>query len=179
MTRDRFIEVFKQVRPGTKLRIEGYISQDGSIGNYTVEVLKPEGYMDLVRQSREQLLARRHTFNSTNEKAACSKLLDAWGKTLARTSTRNYVEKLRPAINMPVLLLSDVQPDVYVLCGLRNLIPPAKVLPPDEKTNQRSTRERDPINVICDEIKDTLPIASFIGRLNLVPETLDDVTILP
>lgn len=174
----KFQQVFQAAKPGSIIRIKGYQSQDGSVKDHVVEILQPySGYRDLIRASRDALVLSEHTFVTPDQKAAYAKLRASYTRTLENQGATPRDSGLRPATGYPCLMVDDNKPGTYILLNLRTVVPPFVTREAEAKTAKRAST-RDPVNVEADAIVKTLPIAQFIGRMNLVPSAIDDVELV-
>lgn len=160
---------------GKSFWVRGYTSSDGSVADLKVEIIGREGYLDMVRQSKELLpAAAAQVFSSSESEgystedsaSAFSKLRESLSKKLETTDEGASVRASRETFS-PVtsnIMIVDGNQEHVAVFRVRILEKIAITPAPSSKTpNKRS------VTKLKDMIESKLPIDAYRHRLNLYP----------
>lgn len=164
------IEAIAAASRGGTLHIRGYRTSNGAEMNYTVKLLGPNGYKDLVRESLEKAgdLPRPAEFDNEVWAEAMAEKISSWQKTLnGDTAPRSFSRALMEHEGYSTY--AD-DPDTYIL---RNLMKVSEeVVTPGEEKMVKSAAKTLAKAVIDRQ----LPIGKYLGQLNLAPGKYISVT---
>lgn len=141
---------------------------EGLRSDITVVVIGRDGYKDMVRKSREELQMKLSQLTASDYHDAAQELLTSWDKTLSGVpTTRAYAESLA---------FSDAPEDFQYVCGwsgspdrihithLRRVVESKYADNPPKHIAKSAAK-----TVAKKALTDSLPLGSYIGRLNLYP----------
>jgi hypothetical protein len=157
---------------GKTLEVLGYVNSAGTISNLTVELIGREGYLDLVKQSREILatgLPRPEEFELDLWEQACAEVLESWRKTLAgeHPSRDFHVKTAAHPLGF------ETTEDSIYLMHLRR-IAETEVAPAPVKEGPKSKKGKA-TTPIKQYLQRTLPIKDYIGTLKLNEDKVTEI----
>jgi hypothetical protein len=164
------IDIIKQdLAEGKILTIKGYINSKGQNNNYIVKYAGEDGYLKLVKKSRDMLLRLENNIHLKPEhisdgdwSAACMEQLSSFQKTLdGDQPKREY--KPNPE--------KDNDPN---FASIPNLVLINKTSngdeQPEKKKNYRSHKTE-----AKDILRKELPVGSYLGQMTFTPEKFDSI----
>lgn len=164
--------VEKAARTTRVLRITGYTASDGSVADYTVQLIGSEGYRALVKASIDAI--GHGTLEATNdvEREALKELRESWGKTLAGAHTsRNFSDKL---VDLGQgWTRSETHPELTVITNMLRVLKTEKRAAA-EKPNARGS---SPKTLAKDKFTKAAALGLYLGRLNLGPGNVVSVAV--
>lgn len=136
--------------------IRGYISSDGSVKDYVLDVIGYDGYLDLCAQSVNTLNQMlRESFDS-DEQQALIELRESYQKTINGEHNRS-----EPYLDPSAFYLKHCK--ILKVNTLRQ---------PDNKPR----KYRNNVTRIKAEVRTKLPISSYIGLIKLEPGKYDSIS---
>lgn len=163
-------EAIAAAAKGGTLHIRGYRTGTGAEINYTVRLLGPDGYRELVRESLEKAkdIPRPCEFDPEVWAEAFKEKIASFQKTLdGNTAPRNYARALMEHEGYSSV---EDEPDTYIL---RNLMKVSEEIVTPGETKMVKSATKTLAKAAMDKM---LPIGKYLGQLNLAPGKYTSVT---
>jgi len=157
MTKKEIEDIIAQAEEGKKIKIHGYESSRGGKTTYTGSLVGVAGYKDLVKQSLKKLEKLEYKdakvdFDEVTFNTAKEELITSFNKTINGEHTaRKFNTAKEPDPEVVIIR--------HFLCDTKEVI---------EKPKPPTTKRRSSDKVLCkNALRSKLPIANYIGQLNL------------
>ena len=181
------------VRENRRVRLEGYVDNEGNAQDLIVELLPGNGYDALIKESLEEL--RTWDLKTALEicgvlsiegqevppplelvAQALADLRDSWESRLnTPKEARQASTSGRDLQRQPLGWYSTEQePELTVLLGLKRHA--RSVVVPKEASTRKTTPKWG-ISKVKERLTSKLPIGSYLGRLNLRPQRLRNLSL--
>lgn len=163
-------ETIAAAAKGGTLRILGYRTGSGAEINYTVRLLGPQGYRELVRESLEKTkdITRPDEFDSEVWAEALKEKIASFQRTLdGETVSRNFA---RSMMEHEGYSSYEDEPDTFIL---RNLLKVSEEIVTPGEVKMVKSAAKTLAKAAMDKM---LPIGKYLGQLNLAPGKYNSVT---
>ena len=165
-------EAIAAAAKGGTLHIRGYRSGSGAETNYTVKLLGPDGYRELVRESLDMLkegkVVKPEGVDLNIWILACNEKQASFEATLTgETAPRNYA---RSMMEHEGYSSYEDEPDTFIL---RNLMKVSEEIVTPGETKMVKSAAKTLAKAAIDKM---LPIGKYLGQLNLAPGKYTSVT---
>lgn len=176
-------EVEKAIADDRTLFIENYVTSDGVVKDYMVKLLPDSGYKDLVKESLEKLNTSTEEFMNEIRPAdadmvewatAVSEQIDSFSKTLAPDKEKKEMNFKNPLVKVGAVHVYQSEFEAGNISGvvLKNL----QVLSSVVKSGQADEKlPKGNVAKYKHVVRSKLPIASYLGQLNLLPGKFSSV----
>jgi len=166
------IEVLRRARKtGGLIRITGYCSSDGSVGDYVIRMLGSEGYRTLVQASLKSLMAQEvakpDLVDGDTWLLAKNEQVESWGKTLSGEHSREFNTQYQDVDGL--YARSEAEPETVMLRNLE-LVDKKQTVKGEREVNSKAK------TLAKKYIVDNTPMGKYLGQMKLSPGKFEAVS---
>jgi hypothetical protein len=176
-------QINKAAATGQTLLIEKYVTSDNVVKDYVVKLLPEDGYKDLVKQSLDILNSDTEKFmfklkpsdaDMAEWAQAVSEQIDSFNKTLNPPADKKAINFKKELIKVGAAYIdkAEMEASMPSCIILKNIQVMATTL---HSENVPDKQPKGNVPKYKELIRRELPIASYIGQLNLSPDKVTSV----